>query len=88
VAQAGKIRTPASPSLLGQTEDGCAKVRANSGQRPPVPRNFWVTLYLVAMIAVIVGVDVLFFRHQFWPRLFANIGLVLAFVAFYFKFLK
>ena len=53
-----------------------------------MPRNFWVTLYLVAMIAVIVGVDVLFFRHQFWPRLFANIGLVLAFVAFYFKFLK
>ena len=43
-------------------------------------------LYVVAMAAVIVGVDVLFFRDQFWARLMANIGLVLLFGAFYLRF--
>jgi len=37
---------------------------------------------------VIVSVDVLFFRHHFWERLAANVGIVLVFVAFYFRFLK
>jgi hypothetical protein len=45
-------------------------------------------LYAVAMVAVVVGVDLLFFRHQFWERLVANIGIVLMFAAFYFRFLK
>ena len=40
------------------------------------------------MVAIIVGVDVLVFRHQFWPRLAANVGIVLVFVAFYLRFLK
>jgi hypothetical protein len=46
-----------------------------------------IALYVVAMAAVVVGVDVLFFRHQFWERLAVNIGIVLVFVAFYFRFL-
>jgi len=45
-------------------------------------------LYVLAMVAVVVGVDVLFFRHHFWPRLIVNIGIVLVFVAVYFRFLK
>jgi hypothetical protein len=45
-------------------------------------------LYILLMIAVIVGVDVLFLRHHFWPRLIVNIGLVLAFGVFYLKVLK
>ena len=47
-------------------------------------------LYVLAMIAVVVGVDVLFFRHRswFWERLAANAGVVLLFVAFYFRFLR
>ncbi|PRZ41588.1 hypothetical protein CLV47_109135 [Antricoccus suffuscus] len=45
-------------------------------------------IYVVVMVAVIVGVDVLFFRHQFWPRLMVNIGIVLVFVAFYLRFVK
>ena len=45
-------------------------------------------LYVAAMAAVIVGVDVLAFRHHFWERLAANIGIVLAFVAFYFRYLR
>jgi len=47
-----------------------------------------IALYVLAMIAVVVGVDVLFFRHQFWARLLVNIGIVLVFLAFYLRFLK
>jgi len=45
-------------------------------------------LYVVSMAAVIVAMDVLFFRHRFWERLAANVGIVLVFTAFYFRFLK
>jgi len=47
-----------------------------------------IVLYVLAMAAVIVGVDVLFFRHHFLERLMANIGIVLVFGAFYLTFLK
>jgi hypothetical protein len=40
------------------------------------------------MIAVVVSVDVLFFKNRFWERLMANIGIVLVFLAFYLRFLK
>jgi hypothetical protein len=43
-------------------------------------------LYLVAMAAVIVGVDIAFFRHHFWARLAVNVGIVLVFGAFYLRF--
>ncbi len=45
-------------------------------------------LYVAAMAAVIVGVDVVFFRNRFWERLTVNIGIVLVFAAFYFRFLR
>ena len=45
-------------------------------------------LYLVVMIAVVVGVDLLFFKNRFWERLIVNIGIVLVFAAFYLRFLK
>ena len=45
-------------------------------------------LYVLALIAVVVGVDVVFFRNRFWQRLMANAGIVLVFVAFYLRFLK
>lgn len=47
-----------------------------------------VILYMVSMIAVIVGVDLAFFRNRFWERLIANVGIVLVFAAFYFRFLR
>jgi hypothetical protein len=47
-----------------------------------------VALYVLAMVAVVVGVDVLFFRHRFWERLMVNVGIVLVFAAFYLRFLK
>lgn len=53
-----------------------------------VPRNMSVVLYVVVMIAVVVGVDVLFFKDRLWERLIVNIGIVLVFVAFYFRFLN
>jgi hypothetical protein len=46
-----------------------------------------VVLYVLGMAAVIVAVDVGFFRTQFWPRLIVNIGIVLVFGAFYLRFL-
>ena len=45
-------------------------------------------LYGLAMVAVVVGVDVLFFRNQFGERLIVNVGIVLVFAAFYLRFLK
>ncbi len=45
-----------------------------------------VGLYVVLLVAVVVGADVLFFRHHFWARLLANIGIVLVFGAFYLRF--
>lgn len=53
-----------------------------------MPRNTLNVLYVLVMIAVIVGVDLLFFRNRFWERLMANIGIVLVFLAFYLRFLK
>ena len=46
------------------------------------------TLYFALMVAVIVGVDVLFFKNRFWERLMANVGIVLVFAAFYLRFLN
>lgn len=43
--------------------------------------------YVLAMVAVVVAVDVLFFRNHFWPRLMVNVGVVLVFGAFYFRYL-
>jgi len=43
-------------------------------------------LFVIAMVVVIVGVDVLFFRNYFWERLASNVGIVLLFGAFYFRF--
>jgi hypothetical protein len=53
-----------------------------------MPRNIYTTLLVVIMVAVVVSVDVLFFRKLFWERLMVNIGIVLVFAAFYLRFLK
>ena len=45
-------------------------------------------LYVLALVAVVVGVDILFFRHHFWERLIANVGIVVVFGAVYLRFLK
>jgi hypothetical protein len=53
-----------------------------------VGRQVVIALYVLALVAVVVGVDVLFFRHHFWPRLAVNVGIVLVFGAFAWVFLR
>ena len=50
--------------------------------------NIYVVIFILVLIAVIVSVDLLFFRHLFWERLMVNIGIVLVLAAFYLRFLK
>ena len=47
-----------------------------------------VALYVLALVAVVVGVDVQFFRNRFWERLMVNFGIVLVFAAFYLRFVR
>lgn len=47
-----------------------------------------IGLYVVAMAAVIIGVDFAFFRNRLWERLIVNIGIVLVSAAFYVRFLR
>ena len=47
-----------------------------------------LVLYVVMLIAVIVSVDLLFFRNRFWERLAANVGIVLVFAVFYLRFFR
>jgi hypothetical protein len=51
-------------------------------------RQAAIVLYVLALVAAVIGVDVLFFRNRFWERLMANVGIVLVFAAFYLRFLK
>ena len=51
-------------------------------------RQTAIVLYVLVLVAVVVGVDVLFFRNRFWERLMVNVGIVLVFGAFFSRFLK
>jgi len=50
--------------------------------------SYVAAVFIVLMVAVIIGVDILFFRNFFWERLAVNVGIVLIFIAFYLRFLK
>jgi len=52
-------------------------------------KNMSVVFYVIALIAVIVSVDVLFFRQRpwLWERLMVNTGIVLVFLSFYLRFM-
>ena len=49
-------------------------------------RQLAAALYVLALIAVVVGVDILFFRNHTGARLLANVGIVLVFGAFYLRY--
>ncbi len=51
-------------------------------------RQAAAALYVFTLMAVVVSVDVLFFKNRFWERLMVNVGIVLVFAAFYLRFLK
>lgn len=53
----------------------------------PLGRSATIALFVAGMVAVVVALDVLFFRGHIWERLAANVGIVLVFGAFYFRFL-
>ncbi len=51
-------------------------------------RNVSVVLYIVVWIAVVVSVDLLFFKNRFWERLMVNVGIALVFAAFGLRLLR
>ena len=51
-------------------------------------RNLSAVLYVAAMIVVIVGVDLLFFRDRAGARLAANVAIVLVFGLAYIAFMR
>jgi hypothetical protein len=42
-------------------------------------RQASVGLYWIALVLVVVGVDLLFFRNRFWQRLMMNAGIIMVF---------
>jgi len=50
--------------------------------------SYVTAVFIVLMVAIVISVDILFFRNIFWERLAVNVGIVLIFIAFYLKFLK
>ena len=75
--------------ILSQSMRGCPytdqRLRVLKWADKQLSRFMWL-----AMVAVIVGADLIFFRNRvsFWERLMVNVGIVLVFVAFYFRFLR
>lgn len=51
-------------------------------------RNMVDIFYPALMVALIVSMDLIFFRHRFRERLIANVSLVVVFVVFYLIFLR
>jgi hypothetical protein len=45
-----------------------------------------VVILVLVMVALIVVVDFLVFRHHVWARLMVNVGIVLVFGAIYVRF--
>ena len=45
-------------------------------------------VFAAILVLTIVGVDLIFFRHHTLPRLLVNVGIVLVFLAFYWRFFK
>ncbi len=60
----------------------------SSGRKRRVGNPAIGVLYALAIVAAVVGVDLLFFRDRAWERLAANVGIVLLFGAIYFRFLR
>jgi hypothetical protein len=46
-------------------------------------RDAFVVVYLLVMVGVIIGLDVLFLRDLFWWRLVTNIAIVAVFATAY-----
>lgn len=51
-------------------------------------RTVAIAAYVLALVAVIVTVDVLFLRHHVWARLAVNVGIVAVWATVYLVFVK
>jgi hypothetical protein len=80
----GQAATDNKPQILLFRPGG----RREHGSGAEVRSHFATAVYVLSLIAAILAVDLLFFRHQFWERLTMNIGVALVFSAFYFRFEK
>lgn len=49
-------------------------------------RHGAIAIYVLALVGVVVGVDVLFFRNHVWARLLVNVGIVMVFAGFTLRF--
>lgn len=58
------------------------------GRTGAVEKRTIGVIYAVALVVIVVGVDVLFLKHDTWLRLIVNIGIVAVFAALYFRFRK
>jgi hypothetical protein len=67
---------------------GDSRKAYNGTRDSKMGKQIIAVLYIVVMVVIVVAVDFLFFRNRFWERLMANVGIVLVFAAFYFRFLK
>ena len=87
---AAPIRRDESAARHSRREAAQASSMISWRRRPvtEMGRQVTLVLYVMAMVAVIVGVDFAFFRNRFWERLAVNIGIVLVFGAFYWSFLR
>lgn len=50
--------------------------------------KIYLVLYILLMVGIIVAVDVLFLRNDFWARLATNVGIVAVFLLVYFLVLR
>jgi len=82
-------RNACQPCSVGAKRRGFTSSQGQRlGNGELMGRQVVVVLYVLALVAVVVGVDVLFFRDHAWERLTVNVGIVLVFAAFYFRFLR
>ena len=51
-------------------------------------RQAATALYVLVMATVVVVVDILFFKHQFLPRLLVNVAIVLVFLTVFVMFVR
>jgi succinate-acetate transporter protein len=51
-------------------------------------KNGIQVIFIALMVLTVVIVDVAFFRNHTAERLAANIGIILIYVAFYYRFIK
>ena len=81
----------AKPDIVGSARTAIfGSMAAASRKRKLVEmgRQIAVVIYIAAMVAVVVAVDLAFLSYRFWARLTVNMGIVLVFVAFYLRFLQ